>query len=357
MHATPYFPHYTVLPYINSAYFMETGYVDEAKTRFLSMGAYRDARQMAMECDYQKTKKLLANGDFARAKSLFGALGEYSDSPKMVLECDYQKAKRLLVSGKYDEAKSLFSQLADADYKDSETMVLETDYQNALALYKAFASVDDDDRQSIDIEKALSLLAPIQKYSDAQKLLLEVKDAIYDYAEYNFSASLAIMEMSGLPEDYESASDYYANHLLTAQRYFELIKDYSGTNQYLDLLDILKTDVSILNYVRLMEMWNFSPARRVILGNAYITYFLEGTWEGNDGYSFRLTRDSNGDVGAVCDIPRSNGRYFAILGLTYYSKNTENEWREIYRFSVLDWYTINIYAYKNGMTYRLVRQS
>ena len=338
--------------YINSAYFLELGYYDEAKTRFQSLGSYRDSQQMALECDYQKAKKFLNDGDMNRAKAIFGTLRDYLDSKTMVFECDYREAKQLLGSGKYDEAKALFTQLADFKYKDSNTMILETDYQNAVAIYNDFSSAADDNKQKIEIGKAVMLLESIKDYSDASDVLMKVNNEIYDYALSTISKCLEFMELPDKPiTDYMNLLVPYRKNLGVAEKYFGLVSGYLDADNYMRVIGSLRNSANYDDYNMLMQLWSFNPARRAILGNWYIHYFLEGTWKG-DGHIFSFYTVRIG-ISMYDGIIEDN---YKIEGLIIYFGSDEKGWREMFKLNVVNQNTINIYAYKNGGTYTLYRQ-
>ena len=343
--------------YINTVYFLQEGYFDEAKTRFQALGTYRDSQQMALECDYQKAKKFLKDGDLNQAKTMFGALGDYSDSKAMVSECDYREAKQLLGLGKYDEAKALFSQLADANYKDAKTMALETDYQNALAIYKRYIAAPDENKSYNDMQQMLSLFQAAGSYLDAPQKLAEVKSLIYNRATDIFAKCFNYLDMTYRTEDelLDGLMDY-DNNLSRAEKIFYLVADYLNTSKYLDVIKILDGDSKAQEkYDILMELWDFPAAQRVITSKDYIDYFLRGTWRG-DGHYFKLTIGKDDKSSIAYDIPWISGDYYYISDLTLYCGSDEKGWREMLQFYVVNEYTIRIYSFKSGRSYSLARQ-
>lgn len=123
---------------------MDAGNPAEAKTVFVELGAFKDANDLAQECqrliDYHAAKQKLDGGSYEEAKQAFAALGSFEDADKMAQECqnamDYHEAISLKESGELAKAREKFAALGN--FQDAAQMAQncqdEMDYNTAVAL-------------------------------------------------------------------------------------------------------------------------------------------------------------------------------------------------------------------------------
>ena len=93
--------------------------------------------------------------------------------------------------------------------------------------------------------------------------------------------------------------------------------------------------------------------------------FLRSRWEdgqSNNPYFFEISKDSDDknkdDYHASSNLPQKNATgYFSITDSIYSIGDFGGEnSTKIFRFSIIDEDTINVYCYKDGSTYKLYRQ-
>lgn len=331
----------TLCDYISAGLYLDAGYYQEAKDKFLAMGDFRDAVNMAQECDYEYAQMLLDRHQLERAKAVFTALGGYFNSEKMVLECDYRQGVDLLKAKQFSEAKAVFDKLAQANYRDSDKMVLEVEYQHAKDIYERFVNASSEDKKTQPIQMAIQSFKQLGDYSDSARMLEKVKSEIYSEAQNIFQA--------GLHNDFQDL--YYVKFFLS------MIREYRDSVFYIEVCDTIKSDQSWEDqYSSLMELWNFTPARQVILSDWYITQFMKGTWKG-EGCYIKIRKGSDGTYPSTTDFPwKFTIGYYQIQDLIWYSGKRTDTMTKEFSIQVITPYRIEIYSYKNGKTYTLERQ-
>ncbi|MDR2519500.1 MAG: hypothetical protein LBC69_00335, partial [Eubacteriaceae bacterium] len=102
---------------------MNAGSYMEAIDVFKGLGAYKDSKEKAEECNvnlkgkYERAISLMGSGDFAGAMEIFTAIGSYEDSKSQKEACaseiKFANAVELLDRQEYFEAYQLFNQLGD----------------------------------------------------------------------------------------------------------------------------------------------------------------------------------------------------------------------------------------------------
>ncbi len=327
--------------YISAGLYLQKGYFQEAKEKFLALGDYRGAANMAQECDYQYAQMLLDRQELEHAKAAFTALGGYSDAASMVLECDYRRGLAFLKAKQFNEAKAVFDKLAQANYRDSGKMTLEVEYQHAKDIYERFVNASSYEKKMQPIQIALMSFSQLSDYSNSAQMLEKAKSEIYSEAQHIFQA--------GLHNDFQDL--YYVWYFVS------MIEDYRDSRLYIDVCDAMMSDESWEDqYLSLMEMWNFTPARQVILSDWYLKLFMKGTWKG-DGCYIKIRQSSDGTFPSTTDFPwKFTTGYYQIQDLIWYSGKRTDTMSKEFSIRVITPYRIEIYSYKNGKTYTLERQ-
>ena len=127
---------------------------------------YKDANELAKECNYQLALETEAGGaqNAQAAYDAFKALGAYKDSAERVAayETKYNDAVSKEKAGEFDTAIALFAELGN--YSDSSEWVIEA--QNAKA-YAAAASLMDSEKY----EEAYAIYWTILEYKDVSEII------------------------------------------------------------------------------------------------------------------------------------------------------------------------------------------
>ncbi len=344
--------------YINSGYFLEIGYYDEAKERFVSMGDYREAKKMTLECDYQRALATLKHGDYAAAQKVFEALGEYSDAKNMVLECEYQRASDLLEEKEYYQARRIFERLADSSYRDADQMAMEAKYQNAKDICQKLINANPNDRYETKIKAALDSLYSIRGYSDVDQMIILFENAIYQEAVGQFDKVVEFIQEGYTDAELLGANELFESYLISAQCYFSLVPQLGESDHYFEACIILSDfmlDVEAKSE-KLAKLWGFAPAQKILLCDPFINYFLFGSWKG-DGRYFKVSKDEDGFL--FSDdfyIVYQSGYKISIEDLVYSVGNDKRGWEKVARLSFPDSNTMNAYLYSSNKTYTLRRQ-
>ena len=111
------------------------------------------------------------------------------------------------------------------------------------------------------------------------------------------------------------------------------------------------------SYSDLVKLLDFEDTADLIIENAdYTEKYLTGTWKTSDGkYYFTMKSDGH----TTYNLPSFDyGEYYRIENgdfLLYYEKDPDNT-RTLFSFEIVTKDIINIYCYKDYMSYRLIRQ-
>ena len=305
---------------------LSQGKIDEAKAGFQALADYLDAPTQVEECDYRNAALLLGKGEYDTAKTAFLALSDYSDATKKAQECDYQKANGLYAGKEYIQAKTLYLSLGE--YSDAGNKAMDCDYQIGIQYYDSYNKSQD----KAAIQQALTLFKSLGSFQDSVSYFEKCQTAIY---------------LKGV--------DQMKEDLDVAEGYFELIKDFKDSTNYIDTIETLKMDTVQGQYEGLLKLWDFQPARDILV-YIYAEYLLIGDWEG-EGCSFSLKVESQ-HMNCVCSLPLYNGRYFVIRdGMLYVGNKTDmSDAKEQFRFTFSDPDNMQIYCYKDSKTYSLARK-
>jgi len=159
---------------------MDSGDIAEAKAIFVELGAFKDAKGLAEECqsliDYDAAKQKMDEGNYEEAKQAFAALGSFEDADKMAQNCqnsiDYSSAVLLKEKGDLEKAKDSFAALDD--FQDAEQMA--QDCQNQLDYNAAAALLENG-----EYEKAKQVFDRLDVFLDSMALSVQCQNHI-DYS-------------------------------------------------------------------------------------------------------------------------------------------------------------------------------
>ena len=225
------------MDYAKACRLLESGEYDEAISRFLALGDYKDANAMKLEAQYQKAIKLYQDGQFDEAIALLKRLKDYSDSTQRIVEVKYAKAMYLKQEGDLDGAAELLRTLGG--YGDSETQILELEYNHA------------------------QILLDMGEYAGARELLLNL-------GEYENAAEL-VKECN-----YLEAQQLFANEqFLDAAVLFQSLSDYKDSanrvieSKYHEALLLMKKSHYSEALVLLQEVGEYENATEQLIESKY----------------------------------------------------------------------------------------
>lgn len=131
---------------------------------FKALGAYKDSAEhaAAYETKYSDAVSKEQAGEFDAAIALFTELGNYSDSSEWITEIQnaktYETAASLMASEKYEEAIAVFKELSG--YRDSDAQITECSYLRAEEL-----------RKNGQYLEACSIYLTIKGYRDVDEII------------------------------------------------------------------------------------------------------------------------------------------------------------------------------------------
>lgn len=154
---------------------------------------------------------------------------------------------------------------------------------------------------------------------------------------------------------------YRANNPTAAKKYFDAIKDFKRSDDYLFLLDCRTDDISAYRASdRLYSLLGFEDAAKIIEKNDYcLQDFLIGRWETTSSYFYYFEiEEKDGGYQSWYNLPRESfyGNNYEINDGIYYQTNDNGEYKKFYKFSIINKDTIEVYCYKDENSYKLARQ-
>ena len=221
---------------------------------FKALGAYKDSaeRAAAYEAKYYDAVSKNRAGEFDAAIALFTELGTFSNSSEWITETQnakaYAAAASLMASEKYEEAIEAFKALngySDSTTKISEcnTAILEREYQKALKLMneekyeesiKAFKALNGYGDSATKISECNTAILE-REYQKALKLMNEEKyeeaiNAFESLDDYSDSTTkISECNTAILEREYQKALK-----LMTDEKYEDAITAFKTLNGYSD---------------------------------------------------------------------------------------------------------------------------
>lgn len=173
--------------------------------------------------------------------------------------------------------------------------------------------------------------------------------AVAEYQNQNYTSASQMFEFLG---NYKDAQDY-SELIIIVDGNIILVEDNMGDFERGAVIDFLNFKQS-----RLLDIIDFPEASRVALSSTkYSQLYLYGTWK-DSGRNKYFIIDSSGDNNYnLPDNYVPNSLYRIEDGVYYaYNQNNRFEEKKIFRFTIIDADTMDVYCYKNGETYRMYRQ-
>ena len=276
---------------------------------------------------YNSAKRAASEGDFTRAEKLLivPPLTQVHDSDLL----NYVIAGRTWENRDYSTAKKLFSDLTQAGYMDSAT------FEKSAQYYEALEQLNGGSVNGLKTIKSLAR----DGFPLAVEGLASAKKTIYSYA----------------------VSQYKAGNGQVVARIFNELDGYERSADY-------STLISQSDYQAVKKLIGFENANDILL-DRFAYEFLTGTWRSSDGLnSFTLTKAAEGGYNSQYFLPylTMDNSVFEIDDGIYYLRDKgatlidsimdRVEKKNVFRFTIVDASTINVYCYKDGSTYRLYRQ-
>ncbi|MBE6612387.1 MAG: hypothetical protein E7632_07835 [Ruminococcaceae bacterium] len=366
---------------------LENKQFDNAIKIFTELGNYSDSKAKIIEAQngkkearYQQGINAMNNKMYGSAITIFTELGNYSDSKAKLAEAQqlkygqrYEEGITALNNRRWDDAIEIFTELGN--YSDSKSKLTEANYGKACNYMSATR-----------YEDAYKLFKALGNYSDSKNKLTECIYAWVDYLlEKEVSSFIFEDTVTLTSEHYATIYSKIWNHInshtdyeywegiisVTIYRLLEMLpSSYEQTATLLRLFDDWSAYIpSYWDYIRdnkafLKSVWSIGFVRDFLTDDNNIAVFLESTWKTADGkYYFRFYEDTsdgstwiNYGTMPTPTKPYNVDHYNIISSTLVWEDYNDNNVGNVYRFSVIDFNTINVYCYADGKTYTLYRQ-
>jgi len=167
------------------------GNYSEARTIFLELGDFEDARTMASECLYIPAREKMDQGDWDGAIEMLSGILDFRESRKMTQECHFRKAQALeeagnleeaskeyLLAGTWPEASSRYTALV---VRMADDLAAAGDLKGAHSLYSSVP----DSQEAMEKDKAVRYqlakkAGEIREYTLALEYLQDIEDGYED---------------------------------------------------------------------------------------------------------------------------------------------------------------------------------
>lgn len=193
---------------------------------------YPERTEQIKACDYALAESLQSQRRYDEARSAFLALGDWSDAKDRADSCLYASSMEMIENGEYDHAIACLHRISG--YTDSADQILRAQYLKGLMLENAG-----------DTDGACEAFRAAGSYEDAQ---LHAEALVYSRAaeaEARQDWSTA-SELYGSITSYEDAAVKYKNCVLTLARKAYSDKEYLRTDELLLALPPDDPDVTAL---------------------------------------------------------------------------------------------------------------
>ena len=319
----------------------------------LSKSNYKDSSERILETQYLHAQDLLDNEeDYENAYEMLKALGDYSDAKETLEGCLF------LWAADYLNKDDSLNALRVLEYgKNNPTIKKEIDnlkesiYQEAISLYRT-----NKEEKQFDAFIMFYVLYPYERANDYIALLKE-KYEMFDWETSDsdgwWTAYIKEKNLT-LESFYEKCK---SKGIVMKGKNSSLEKDYLPDKVEYQFDNKKEADKITHSYSDLVKLLDFEDTADLIIENAdYTEKYLTGTWKTSDGkYYFTMKSDGH----TTYNLPSFDyGEYYRIENgdfLLYYEKDPDNT-RTLFSFEIVTKDIINIYCYKDYMSYRLIRQ-
>jgi len=287
-------------------------------------GTYSSAKSAAEKGDFEKASRML----------LIPSLTKNHDENLL----NYIEAGNLYAEGKYQEAADAFAPLAQNDYLNAKELQEESIYKYKESQYnEAVEQLDDG--------------------------LVSGYLSIISLADDGFQPAIDGLDDAN-KKAYETAVDlYHEGDTEAAGGFFAELDNYERSADYYTLIQ--RNDCEALK-----KLIGFEDTNEVIVStNSLANKFLLGNWITADNeYHMTFSENDDGSYHVAFNIPSLNldNSYYRIQDSVYFkydksikiSEHPDGDFErlDVFKFTVIDVDTVDIYNYKDDLTYRVYRQ-
>ena len=336
---------------------MDEGKYEQALTEFKNLGSFRSSKEKYEECQAEIEKaaidakyyvaiELKNAGKYAEAINAFNKLNGYRDSREQIEACETELTNIAV--------ENAMQMLANKNYVSAYRALLDCRLSANISakLDECISLWVDEILASPTADRAKSFMQTV--YTHHPVVLQKISDHIAAHPEFSYWND-------ALTGTHHAQIVYYLlqtlNNVAPVSSYSTFLNDcvegrIPSLNDYLDSNERLITD-----------LWVFGCVRDAIVSdNSNFFAYLRGNWYTNDGTYYLKLRLEGSTNKSNYNLPNDgNGAsYFNIISLVYSVADSfplpENEKIDLFKFTVVDANTLDVYCFKNEQTYRLYRE-
>jgi len=312
---------------------------------------------------YNKGIAYLLEKNYSEAYEMFSIIPALSNDAREAKTA--AEAGTLIENGKIDEARLLVANMSDGNLKHNLEIYISVEdiyaaieageYKEAIDAITALYDVGEDVGDAL-----VYCFAEYESYLISKKGNVEVYKTLDDYKEYpsvseRLSALIPLIYEEGVKCLTQNPTD--STHY-RARECFELTTGYKETAVYMKIIEA-DTFEELYPYMEYDAAYYKMYYYRHVFEN-----YIHDEWRGNGKYvTFKpIYIDSEQTIAFEWNcyynlsVPKNfYGEYYTIENGTY-RLHAGSESRDIFSFKIIDKYTVDVYCYANGETYRLYRQ-
>lgn len=198
------------------------GNYPEARTIFLELGDFEDAKAMASECLYIPAREKMDREDWDDAIELLSSILDFRESRKMTQECHFRKglaleeagnleeaSKEYLLAGTWPEASSRYNALV---IRMADNLAADGDLKGAHSLYSSIP----DSQEAVEKDKSVRYrlakkAGEIREYTLALEYLQDIEDGYEEAGSLRAEWIYQKAKNAYKQEDWETAAKLLAS--------------------------------------------------------------------------------------------------------------------------------------------------
>lgn len=188
-------------------------------------------------------------------------------------------------------------------------------------------------------------------------------DALRAFEELPGSTVPAAVRNELMSRIYSLGQEFYRSDAYAeAETYFRALGDYGRCEDYLFLIGChMHPDAASGQYEELYALIGFEDADKIILlDEVLLEQYLFGLWKDDHLYPYTLEMYEADDGAYRCryDLPAPDlsAQYFYLTNGAYSVGKTEASIKKVFKFSIVDKDTMDVYCYEDQNTYTMHRQ-
>ncbi len=230
---------------------LKTASVTDRVAKLEQLDGYADSQQIIaqIEKQYNDAKIAYASQDYTTALPLLLSLGDYKDAAELAINCKLKQAEALIVSGQYAEALEIYESMDPASLTNNEILNTRLRYADsirnagrvyaALAMYREIGESANEQYTAVQLEAVAAITD--EETARQQISALSQEDADNPAALYELAI---VLDMAGFKDQavqlYEQLGDYADCDARFQQTVYALAEQAYGRKDYAQVIALLK---------------------------------------------------------------------------------------------------------------------